>query len=203
MAIRNWDKASLDDVFDSAWAMLKRGAARSTDPFHRPVLATGRSDGCNLRTVILRHADAAGRTLICFADLRSPKIAEIREFGQAGWLFYHPRQATQLRIHGPASVHSHDSIADALWKRVGGFSRLNFCTAAAPGTPLERPSSGLSTRLLKDLPKALRGDAGRENFAAIVGRVARMDWLKLRPSGNLRARFGWEADRLEASWIVP
>ena len=197
------NKDTLDQVLASTWAMLERGATHSTDPFHQPVLATGRSDGCGLRTVILRHADETERTLICYSDDRSTKIAEIEQSGCAGWLFYHPRKMIQVRIHGRATVHTTDAIADELWKHVKGFTRLSFCTEKAPGTPLSKPSSGLSERLLKDLPNLMSSYAGRDHFAAIIGRVKVLDWLQLRPSGNVRARFQWKDDRLDASWIVP
>jgi pyridoxamine 5'-phosphate oxidase len=197
------NKDSLDQVLTSTWKMLAKGATRSTDPFHQPVLASGRSDGCGLRTVILRHVDQAKRTLICYADERSPKISQIEQSGCAGWLFYHPRKMIQVRIHGATAVHTTDAIADHWWSRVKGFTRLSFCAEQPPGTPLSRPSSGISQRLLKDLPNLMTGNAGREHFAAIVGRVEYLDWLQLRPSGNVRARFQWQDERLDASWIVP
>jgi hypothetical protein len=197
------NKDPLEQVLASTWAMLKKGVTRSTDPFHRPVLATGESDGCGLRTVILRHVDPTGRTLVCYADDRSAKISEIEQSGNAGWLFYHPRKMIQVRIHGAASIHTADATADHWWLRVKGFTRLSFCAEKPPGTSLSQPSSGISQRLLKDLPNLMTGNAGREHFAVIVGQVEYLDWLQLRPSGNVRARFQWTSDCLDASWIVP
>jgi pyridoxamine 5'-phosphate oxidase len=196
-------KDTLDQVLASTWAMLAKGARRSTDPLHQAVLATGKSGGCGLRTIILRHVDQTGRSLVCYADDRSQKIDEIKHSGCAGWLFYHPRKMIQVRIHGAASVHTTDAIADHWWAKVNGLTRLSFCAEQPPGTPLSRPSSGISQRLLKDLPKLMTGNAGRGHFAAIVSQVDYIDWLQLRPSGNVRARFQWDDGRLSASWIVP
>ncbi|BBO91049.1 pyridoxamine-phosphate oxidase [Desulfosarcina ovata] len=196
-------KDSLDHVLVSVWAMLARGATRVTDPFNRPALASGNSSGCGVRTVILRQADEAGRRLICYADVRSPKIAEIEACGSIQWLFYHPRKMVQVRVAGPATVHTDDATAEAQWNRVKGFSRLSYCAERPPGSVLDRPSSGLSARLRNDLPRLMQSNAGRKNFAVIQGQVALIDWLKLRPSGNVRARFQWDADGLKASWTVP
>jgi pyridoxine/pyridoxamine 5'-phosphate oxidase len=175
------NKDTLDNVLAATWTMLDRGATHSTDPFHQPVLATAQAGGCGLRTVILRHFDEAERTVVCYADDRSAKIGQIEQSGSAGWLFYHPRKMIQVRIHGPASVHTTDAIADQWWKKVRGFTRLSFCTEQPPGTPISRPSSGISRRLLNDLPKLMRGNAGREHFAVIVGQVKSLDWLRLSP----------------------
>lgn len=197
------NKDTLDQVLASTWAMLLKGARRSRDPMHQAVLATAKSGGCGLRTIILRHVDQTGRSLVCYADHRSQKIGEIEQSGCAGWLFYHPRKMIQVRIHGTASVHTTDAVADHWWSTVKGFTRLSFCAEQPPGTPLSRPSSGISQRLLKGLPNLMAGNAGREHFAAIVGQVDDIDWLQLRPTGNVRARFQWNDGRLSASWIVP
>ncbi|VTR68074.1 Predicted pyridoxamine-phosphate oxidase [Desulfosarcina cetonica] len=196
-------KDSLEHVLQSVWALLGRGAAHFSDPFNRPALATGHATGCGVRTVILRQADADGRQLICYADLRSPKIGEIKACGRAQWLFYHPRKMVQVRISGRVTVHSGDATAEAFWKRVKGLSRLNYCAEQPPGSPLDQPSAGLSARLLKDLPNLMDSNAGRDHFAVIIGRVETIDWLRLRPSGNVRARFQWEDGHLQASWVVP
>ena len=193
----------LMEMLNSAWALLRHGAAHSGDPFNRPVIGTGCGDGCHLRTVILRQVDETRRLLTCFSDIRSVKIGEIHDWAYTQWLFYHPRRKIQLRIGGPAVVHSDDGVAAACWQRVKGLSRLNYCADLPPGTPVERPSSGLPRRLTQDLPKLLAGDAGRANFAVIETFAEYIDWLRLKPSGNLRAQFRWVANNWQASWAVP
>jgi len=50
---------------------------------------------------------------------------------------------------------------------------------------------------LLDVPEA------RKNFAAIVCRFDEMDWLLLKLTGHLRAKFLWKDDCLDASWVIP
>lgn len=197
------DQEALGQVYSAIWALLARGAALSRDPMHCPALATNSAQGCQVRTVILRGVDERARTLTCFSDARAAKVDEIRENEHIQWLFYNPRKQIQLRISGSATVHTDDQLADIHWERVKGFSRLNYCTEQAPGTPINEPSSGLPARLVRRLSHLMHGNVGRANFAVMVGRVDTIDWLRLSKTGNIRARFQWEADRMDAFWVVP
>ncbi len=197
------DQEIFAQVRSKVWALLGRGVAHSRDPMHCVSLATDSAQGCQVRTVILRGADEKERTLTCFSDARAAKVGEIREHGHVQWLFYHPRKQIQLRISGPAAVHTDDRVADACWAQVNGFSRLNYCTEHPPGTPIDQPSSGLPARLVRQLSHLMHSDAGRSNFAAIVGIVDSIDWLRLSKTGNNRARFQWDNDRVKSFWVVP
>jgi hypothetical protein len=184
--------------------MLSRGAERPDDPFHRPVLGNTRQQGCNLRTVILRRVLVSERRLVCHTDARAPKAGEIRASGRVVWLFYHPIAKVQLRIYGRATLHRDDSLADEQWAATGITSRLNYATREPPGTPVEKPTSGLPDTPLGKVPTLLETETVRSHFMAIACQIDTMDWLRLSLWGNRRARFSWDhKDGLEATWLVP
>jgi 3-hydroxyisobutyrate dehydrogenase len=196
-----WD--TLDGVLNEVWKMLNRGVSRFNDPFHWPVLGTTGKEGCRLRTVILRQFRLPERVLVCHTDARADKVREIGDSAQVSWLFYHPRRKVQLRISGHATLHADDPFADTQWSATSITSRLNYCAIAPPGTPLEKPSSGLPDVLLNKVPTLLESEKGRKNFTVIACRIDWMDWLKLSVLGNLRARFEWDENRLTSRWVVP
>ncbi len=196
-----WD--TLDGVLDKIWLMLEQGAAHSDDPFHWPVLGTKAKEGCSLRTVILRKASVSERILVCYADTRSAKVQEIINCSQTSWLFYHPEKKIQVRVMGQATLHGRDSYADRQWAEISIPSRLNYCASQPPGTPIDKPSSGLPDFLLNKIPTLLETEMGRKNFVAIAVHIFSFDWLILKVTGNRRARFEWDGDRLHASWLVP
>ena len=203
MKIRREKWSTLEDVLDGVWQMLEQGAARSDDPFHWPVLGTAAEAGCSLRTVILRQIDAQDRTMVCHTDARAPKVAEIRKQPQASWLFYHPAKRIQVRMAGHATLHNSDSFADRQWADSSVTSRLNYCASRPPGTPLEKPSAGLPDFLLKKVPALSQTEMGRKHFMAVAVKIHSLDWLMLKITGNRRARFEWDADKLRATWLVP
>ena len=194
---------TLDGILNQIWLMLEQGITHSDNPFHWPVLGTTAKEGCSLRTVILRQVNTADRILICHTDARSVKVQEIMNYSQTSWIFYHPEKKIQVRISGHTTLHAHDPFADRQWADTSITSRLNYCTSQAPGTPIDKPSSGLPGFLLNKIPTLLETEMGRKHFMAIKMHIYSIDWLILKVTGNRRARFEWVDDRLQATWLVP
>jgi len=190
-------------VLDEIWKMLRRGADRFNDPFHWPVLGTTGKTGPALRSVILRQVIVSERTLICHTDARSGKVNEIRHAAQVCWHFYHPKRKVQLRLSGPAVLHTDNAFADEQWAASKITHRLNYCAHEPPGTPVDRPSSGLPDLLLNKLPTLLETERGRKNFMVIACRIDSIDWLVLGVLGNRRARFAWDENGLTSTWLIP
>lgn len=194
---------TLEAVLHQAWQMLARGVTHFNDPFHCPVLGTTGKHGSRLRTVILRQFILTERMLVCHADARSEKVRDITHSPNVCWLFYHPKRKIQLRLSGPATLHADDAFADEQWAATKATSRLNYCAIEPPGTPIDKPSSGLPDFLLHKVPTLFESERGRKNFIAIACRVESMDWLMLRVLGNRRAQFDWDENGLHATWLIP
>ena len=196
-----WD--TLEGVLDGVWTMLERGVTHFNDPFHWPVLGTTGKGGCSLRTVILRKIIISDRILVCHTDSRAPKAQEISNFSKVSWLFYHPNKKVQLRISGQANLHIDNQFADDQWAATTITSRLNYCATQSPGTPIDKPSSGLPDFLLNKIPTIFESERGRKNFMVITCRIDSIDWLLLKMVGHQRAIFIWNANRLNATWLIP
>jgi hypothetical protein len=196
-----WD--TLEGILNEIWIMLERGASNYNNPFHFPVLGTNGKDDCSLRMVILRQLILPERILICHTDSRSAKAQEICDFNKVNWLFYHPKKKVQLRIAGEAELHTNDKFADDQWACSKIISRLNYCADKSPGTPIDRPSSGLPDFMLNKLPTILDCEKGRKNFMTIACKIDSMDWLILNLLGNRRAKFDWDENRLKSTWLIP
>lgn len=195
--------SDLGKILDESWRMIERGVKYHKDPFHYPVLGTAGNIACNLRTVILRQFDKKERILVCHTDKRAEKTRELSKNSQICWLFYHPKKQVQLRIWGRGELHSDDSFADEKWKETRLTSRLNYCSDLPPGTPVDRPLSGIPDLLLNKTLTLINTKIGRKNFASISCKIYSMDWLKLSTIGNSRAKFSWENNKLHAEWIIP
>ncbi|MBW2624473.1 MAG: pyridoxamine 5'-phosphate oxidase family protein, partial [Deltaproteobacteria bacterium] len=182
-------RETLDTVLNDIWKMLEQGASRFNDPFHWPVLGTRGEHGNSLRTVILRQLLRPERILVCYTDARAPKARQIRDFSKVSWLFYHPKKKIQLRISGQAELHADDEFAHERWANIRAPSRLDYNTKQPPGTPVDRPSSGLPDFLREKIPSLLDSGQGRANFMVISCRIEAIDWLRLKATGHCRARF--------------
>ena len=195
--------STLEDVLTSSWRMLHQGVRNARHPFHKPTLATMDRDKPQVRTVILRGFLERDRELICDCDARSPKVSQIQKNPNVSLLFYHPQEWMQLRLSGTASIHTDDEAAEARWEKVPLRNRINYCAEIPPGSPTDRPTSGLPDFLRNKASKLIEHQQARRNFATIVCRFYQVDWLLLKLTGHMRARFHWENNRMNASWVIP
>jgi pyridoxamine 5'-phosphate oxidase len=195
--------STLDGVLESSWRLLHDGVGNFRNPFHHSILVTIDDNKPQARIVILREFSEKDRILICHCDVRGPKVLQIRDNPAVSWLFYHPKKWLQIRLSGTASVHTDDDTAESQWEKVRLHHRINYCAEIPPGSPTERPTSGIPDLLLDKAPKLFDHSEARKNFATIVCHFDEMDWLLLKLTGHIRAKFCWKDNRLDASWVIP
>jgi 3-hydroxyisobutyrate dehydrogenase len=195
--------AELAELIGEIWTELEQGALDAKSAFHTPVLGTLGANSCRLRTVVLRRVEPGQRQLICHTDLRSDKVAEIRQNPAVSWLFYSPAAKIQIRAEGRATVHYQDEIARAGWERSQLMSRRCYLIEVGPGTKTDQPESGLPADMLDRSPTAEESEAGWPNFALIASTIERLDWLYLDSKGHRRAQFEWTGENFVGSWVIP
>ena len=189
----------LDEALAEAWRLLARGVADRRSPFHTICVANVDAAGMpSVRTVVLRGVDVPARSLRFHTDLRSQKAADLARDPRIAVHGYDAGAKVQIRVTGRASIHSEDAIADAAWNGSREFSRI--CYGVVPGPGVLLGSGGDFALPEADTEIA----AGRSNFAAVLVRVERLEWLYLAHSGHRRAAFTWDAEgRAQPSWLVP
>ena len=96
-----------------------------------------------------------------------------------------------------------DKFADDQWAATRITSRLNYCASQPPGTTVDSPSDGLPDFLHQKMQTFLESERGRKNFMAISCRIDSIDWLRLSVLGNRRARFDWDKNKLNTTWLIP
>lgn len=190
----------LDVIAGFAWAELVRAAHDGDSQFRHSQLATIGAQGWpQSRTVILRHADAVRREVGFHTDRRSAKVAELAADTSVALVSYDRPRGLQLRLWGQARIHAEDERAEEAWTSLYPPLRRPYRTRFAPGLPLDDPAAADPDEA--DGNPADPG-AGFGNFSLVAVRVARLEWLRLCPSGHRRARFEWNA-KWEGHWLAP
>lgn len=117
----------LTNILASAWQLLASGCADPQHGCHWPVLASTAADGApDARTVVLRALDTDRRTLQIHSDAQAGKLAQLRRDPRVCLVFYDGPARTQLRVHGAASLHLDDPVANAAWARLPAHSRALY-----------------------------------------------------------------------------
>ena len=191
----------LDATLVEAWRLLARGVTDRRHGFHHPVLGTVGLDGSpQLRTVILRAAEASTRTLSFHTDRRSLKVEELRVNPMVGLHFYDEKIKVQLRMSGVTLLHMHDDFSRERWEASQPMSRVCYSIDPGPGTEIGR---GDAFRLEKTDGSASI-QPGFEQFVVVTVTIDSLEWLFLAVEGHRRARFIWDAQGgLGRSWLAP
>ncbi len=193
---------TLHDIRRQAWNLLFRATVERNAAMRTPVLATTDQRGIpRVRTVVLRKADTDGRLLYYFTDIRSEKISELHYQPQSSVLFWDPKRHLQIRCTGNMVIHQQDDLSGEFWQQLSKPGRKAYATRLDPGTPLPAYTDGLPDNWSElDLSET---DKYQENFALLVHQVEDMDVLHLEREGHQRARFEWENDQWQSTWLVP
>ena len=140
--------------------------------------------------------DRKRRCVRFYADLRSPKVAQIEQDPRAALVFQDAVRQVELRAEAVVRLHRNDNLAQRCWTTLSAEDRREFASAAPPGSPADELSA----------PEKGNGADrdGWDNFAVADCTIGRLDWLELDSAGHRRAVFAWNGDGdLRASWVTP
>lgn len=178
---------TLEEVAAALWGELAAATRDREHEWRTAALATLDGDCADVRTVVLREADAQQRTLVFYSDARSGKVVQLIQKPQATALFWSRRLGWQLRLRLDIEVETEGLGVTMRWARVKLTPNANdYLSAISPGAPLQ----GARTA-----PPA----AARASFAVLTACVRSADWLELHPDGHRRARF----EATGAHWLQP
>jgi hypothetical protein len=196
----------LDALLDHIWTYVETAADDSSHPFRTPTFGTAGMDRPNLRTVVLRQADADARLLGFHSDRRTQKIGEIRANDTVMWHGWDPERSEQLRLQGTATIHTNDAFASRMWQQGTPQELWLYARPKTPGVPTDTPESGIKAgveeKAFEDLTREDIAD-GRPYFAAVRTIVEEIHWLHLHPEGHYRARFKWDGNAFDGTWVIP
>ncbi len=176
---------SLQAIESAVWAELRAAPRNKAHPWRVGVLATVDGEAADARSVVLRDLDLPRRTLLIYADARSPKAAQIESNPLGTLVLWSAALSWQLRLRVSLSLETTGLNVSSRWARLKMTpGAQDFLSPLPPGTRLDHPP-----------PE--RGS--RENFAVVLAAISAVDWLELHADGHRRARF----DDQGAHWITP
>jgi hypothetical protein len=180
--------SDLPSLHEQVWQRLVRGVGDRHARSRHPTLATVSTDGRpRARTVVLRGADPAARTLEIHTDLNSAKVAELRATPFAALHVWDAPAHLQTRIETEVTIMTGPAVART-WARLTDPTRASYGVVPPPGLPI---SGDLDYVRTAD-PKA---------FAVLQLHVLAIETLYLG-SRHTRARFDRETD-WQGQWLVP
>ena len=183
------------------WSMLDNAIKDRSSQFRIPVFICGSQDDFDGRIVVLRKSDQSNNLIQYHSDIRSNKIAKLRNNKNASMLFYDKDEKIQVRLKVECTVNHDNEITKESWLKTGHMSRKCYLVDNGPGTESNNPTSGLKPELDNFEFTMEQSEAGYKNFTVIQCRIKSMEWLYLAAKGHRRARFDLETSK--DAWLIP
>ena len=183
------------------WSMLDNAIKDRSSQFRIPVFICGSQDDFDGRIVVLRKSDQSNNLIQYHSDIRSNKIAKLRNNKNASMLFYDKDEKIQVRLKVECTVNHDNEITKESWLKTGHMSRKCYLVDNGPGTESPSPTSGLKPELDNFEFTMEQSEAGYKNFTVIQCKIQNMEWLYLAAKGHRRAKFDLENNK--EHWLVP
>ena len=183
------------------WSMLDNAIKDRSSQFRIPVFICGSQDDFDGRIVVLRKSDQSNNLIQYHSDIRSNKIAKLRNNKNASMLFYDKDEKIQVRLKVECTVNHDNEITKESWLKTGHMSRKCYLVDNGPGTESSSPTSGLKPELDNFEFTMEQSEAGYKNFTVIQCKIQNMEWLYLAAKGHRRAKFDLENNK--EHWLVP
>jgi|TARA_B110000483_G_scaffold71085_1_gene88692 pyridoxamine 5'-phosphate oxidase len=189
------------EIKTKIWSMLNNAIKDRSSQFRIPVFICGSQDDFDGRIVVLRKSDQSNNLIQYHSDIRSSKIAKLRNNKNASMLFYDKDEKIQVRLKVDCTVNHDNEITKESWLKTGHMSRKCYLVDNGPGTESPSPTSGLKPELDNFEFTMEQSEAGYKNFTVIQCKIKNMEWLYLAAKGHRRAKFDLKTNK--DYWLIP
>ncbi len=190
-----------NEIKKKIWSMLDDAVTNRSSQFRIPVFVCGDRSDFDGRIVVLRKSDQSKKLLQFHSDIRSDKIAKLKNNKNASMLFYDKEEKIQVRLKVECIINHNNEITKESWSKTGHISRKCYLVDNGPGTKSPTPTSGLKPELDNFEFTMEQSEEGYKNFTVIQCNVKSIEWLYLAAKGHRRAKFDLETNK--DAWLVP
>ena len=191
----------LREIKNKIWSVLDNAIKDRNSQFRIPVFICGSQDDFDGRIVVIRKSDQSRNLIQYHSDIRSNKIAKLKDNKNASMLFYDKEEKIQIRLKVECTINYDNEITKESWLKTGHMSRKCYLVDNGPGTESSSPTSGLKPELDNFEFTMEQSEAGYKNFTVIQCKIQNMEWLYLAAKGHRRAKFDLKNNKEQ--WLVP
>ena len=153
------------------WSMLDNAIKDRRSQFRIPIFICGNQDDFDGRIVVLRKSDQSSNLIQYHSDIRSNKIAKLKNNKNASMLFYDKDEKIQVRLKVECPINHENEITKESWLKTGHMSRKCYLVDNGPGTESPTPTSGLKPELDNFEFTMEQSEVGYKNFTVIQCKI--------------------------------
>lgn len=180
---------TLHSIRKNIWQQLTKTQTEEEHPFRLATFATSNENTPNMRVAIIRKINQELAEIWFYTDYYSQKVQDIKDNNNINWLFYDPKEQTQVRLYGNAQVLHNPTANYYIRKNLPEYSNQDYLTVQLSG---DSKSSN---------PILFEAGQGNKNFCIIKTKIHTIDWLQLTQKGYLQAKFELKNNEWKGEWL--
>ena len=191
---------TLSDIWDSIVQQFTRAINDRKHPFRLPILGTTGEATPNMRIVVLRKFQKEPFIITAYTDVRSQKVAEIKQNPNVSWLFWNGRHQVQIRASGDIQIEHQTARTQQIWDNMHFRAKATYLALTPPSSNSNIPTNGLP----EDFSEATAKEYSSDNFCILHSNINYIEWLKLDKLEHRRASFTLDRqNQWRGTWLIP
>ena len=115
---------NLEEIKNKYWSMLDDAVTNRSSQFRIPIFICGDQSDFDGRIVVLRKSDQSNNLLQFHSDIRSDKIAKLKNNNNASMLFYDKEEKIQVRLKVECIINHNNETTKESWSKTGHILSL-------------------------------------------------------------------------------
>ena len=191
------------NIYNEIVDLMENAISESAHPYRTFSLASVDDKSPKVRTVVLRDFSKKNNYFEFHSDIRSPKLAELKNNNNFSALFYSSQTKVQIRFNGKTKVFYDCSETKKRWEQVTPSSKRCYMGPYSPSEPLSEYHPNIPESVQFKNPSDKESLIGYKNFVIVRCYFDKVDYLKLKYSGHFRCNFVLSKAKINAEWIAP
>ena len=191
------------NIYDEIVDLMENAISESAHPYRTFSLASVDDKSPKVRTVVLRDFSKKNNYFEFHSDIRSPKLAELKNNNNFSALFYSSQTKVQIRFNGKTKVFYDCSETKKRWDQVTPSSKRCYMGPYSPSESLSEYHPNIPESVQFKNPSDKESLIGYKNFVIVRCYFDKIDYLKLKYSGHFRCSFMLNESGIDAEWIAP
>ena len=191
------------NIYNEIVDLMENAISESAHPYRTFSLASVDDKSPKVRTVVLRDFSKQNNYFEFHSDIRSPKLAELKNNNNFSALFYSSQNKVQIRFSGKTKFFYDCSETTKRWKQVTPSSKRCYMGHYSPSESLNEYHPNIPESVQFKNPSDEESLVGYKNFVIVRCYFNNIDYLKLKYSGHIRCNFTLGESKINAEWIAP
>lgn len=186
------------------WELIQEGIASRKSNYHTMTLGYLSNNYPRCINLIPRKLCEKDAIINVHTDIRSQKVAHLKNQPHVSCLFWCKYKKIQLSLSGVAKLRHRDELTLETWKSMRQMSKICYCADIPPSSKSSERTTGFTEKTWEDRQIIAETMHPYDNFAIVQIHIRSVERLYLSASGHEKIKFTLGPDNhWTHQWLAP